>query len=65
MSDRRLKFWGWGWEGEGATGGEIAQLKRGVGEPERARTAGHRLAAGVAMVLSLAAIAGLSMLNLQ
>lgn len=28
MSDRRLKFWGWGWEGEGATDEEIAQLKR-------------------------------------
>ncbi len=45
--------------------GEIAQLKSGVADPERARTAGHRLAAGVTMVLSLAAVAGLTMLNLQ
>ncbi len=31
MSDRRLKFWGWGWEDEGATDEEIAQLKRVYG----------------------------------
>ena len=44
---------------------EIDQLKSGIANPERARTAGHRLAVGVTMVLSLAAIAGLSMLNLS
>ncbi|MCH8098640.1 MAG: protein kinase family protein, partial [Proteobacteria bacterium] len=44
---------------------EIAQLRSGAADPERARTAGHRLAVGVTTVLSLAAIAGLSMLNLQ
>ncbi len=43
---------------------DIDQLKSGVADPERARTAGHRLAVGVTMVLSLAAIAGLTMLNL-
>ncbi len=44
---------------------EIAQLKSGAADPERARTAGHRFAVGVTMMLSLAAIAALSMLNLQ
>ena len=44
---------------------EIAQLKSGAADPERARTAGHRFAVGVTTMLCLAAIAGLSMLNLQ
>ena len=44
---------------------EIVQLKGGAADPVRARTAGHRFAVGLTMVLSLAAIAGLSMLTLQ
>lgn len=31
MTGRRLKFWGWGWEGEGATDAEIAHLRRTYG----------------------------------
>jgi hypothetical protein len=40
---------------------EIAQLKSGTADPMRARAAGHRFAVGLTMVLSLAAIVGLSM----
>src|SRR5581483_5078553 len=32
MGEKRLKFWGWGYEGEGATGEERAALKRFYGD---------------------------------
>src|SRR6185369_3701986 len=31
MAERRLKFWGWGYEGEGATAGEREAIKRFYG----------------------------------
>ncbi|MCH8092693.1 MAG: hypothetical protein IIC57_10135 [Proteobacteria bacterium] len=43
---------------------EIVQLKSGVADPLQARRAGHGFAVGLTMFLSLAAIAGLSILNL-
>ena len=48
-------------EAYAAAEAEITQLKSGTADPMRARAAGHRFAVGLTIVLSLAAIVGLSM----